>query len=155
MTYRVCKAFEVESGHMLSKHPGLCRYPHGHSRRIEIVLASEALDSSEMVCDFKAIKLAVGRELDALDHALAINSKDPALERLRGEGDHRLVVFDGLDPTTEVLAKHIHDLIAGCIERGTELIDDAGNAYRFNKGVRVERVRVTETSSSWAEYSPS
>ena len=53
MRYRVCKSFHIESGHMLSKHPGLCRFPHGHSRRVDVVLGAETLDSSGMVCDFR------------------------------------------------------------------------------------------------------
>ncbi len=56
MSYRICKTFEVESGHLLSKHPGKCRFPHGHSRRIEVVLAADTLDERDMVCDFKALK---------------------------------------------------------------------------------------------------
>ena len=60
MPYRVCKVFEVESGHMLSKHPDRCRFPHGHSRRVEVVVAADELDSHDMVCDFKALKLAIG-----------------------------------------------------------------------------------------------
>ena len=45
MRYRICKSFEIESGHMLSKHPGRCRFPHGHSRRVDVVLSAEDLDA--------------------------------------------------------------------------------------------------------------
>ncbi|MEO1511971.1 MAG: 6-carboxytetrahydropterin synthase, partial [Planctomycetota bacterium] len=83
MRYTVCKSFEVESGHMLSKHPGRCRYPHGHSRRVDVVISSEVLDENDMVCDFKAVKLAVGAFVDRFDHALVVNSEDPELVRLR------------------------------------------------------------------------
>ena len=56
MPYRICKTFEIENGHMLSKHPDLCKFPHGHSRKVEIVLEADTLDHNEMVCDFKAFK---------------------------------------------------------------------------------------------------
>lgn len=152
MPYRVCKMFEVESGHMLSKHPGRCRYPHGHSRRVEVVLRSQALDENDMVCDFKAIKLALHEFIDRWDHSMAINSDDPMLETLRATGE-RLVLFDGTDPTTEVMARSVFDHLADLIERRVTLHDaETGAEYTFPAGLKVERVRVTETSSSWAEY---
>ena len=58
MPFRICKTFEIESGHMLSKHGGKCRFPHGHSRRIEVVLVADQLNAADMVCDFKALKMA-------------------------------------------------------------------------------------------------
>lgn len=151
MTYRICKTFEIESGHMLSKHPDRCRFPHGHSRRIEIVMAAETLDANEMVCDFKAIKLALSDFLDELDHAMAINSTDPALPKLR-EFSERVVVFQDQDPTTEVLARYIYDHLAADLKNGREYTSERGNIYRFPQGITLERVRVWETSTSWAEY---
>ena len=41
---------------MLSKHPDKCRFPHGHSRKVECVFSAESLDQNEMVCDFKVVK---------------------------------------------------------------------------------------------------
>lgn len=138
---------------MLAKHPGRCRHPHGHSRRIEIVLSAETLDDHDMVCDFKALKLAVSAFIDSFDHALAVNSEDPELERLRGgPSGGRLVVFDGEDPTTEVLARRIFEHVQERIGAGTPCADEDGNEFAFRQGLTVERVRVGETSSSWAEY---
>ncbi|HEB60640.1 MAG TPA: 6-carboxytetrahydropterin synthase [Phycisphaeraceae bacterium] len=151
MTYRVCKTFEIESGHMLSKHPDRCRFPHGHSRRIEIVLASETLDGNDMVCDFKTIRLALDDFLDRLDHSMAVNSNDPALANLQGI-DERVIVFADTDPTTEVMAKYIYDFLHSEMTADKEYVSGRGNRYRFPKGLRIERVRVWETSSSWAEY---
>ena len=153
MRYTVCKSFEVESGHMLSKHPGRCRYPHGHSRRVDVVISSERLDGADMVCDFKAVKLAVGAFVDRLDHALMVNSQDPEVVRLRGgTSGGRLVEVEGEDPTTEVMARLIFEHVAGCVASGERYADGSGGEYGFPEGLRVERVRVTETSSSWAEY---
>ena len=47
--YRICKTFEVENAHMLSKHPEKCKFPHGHSRKIEVVISAAQLDSADMV----------------------------------------------------------------------------------------------------------
>jgi 6-pyruvoyltetrahydropterin/6-carboxytetrahydropterin synthase len=152
LAYRVCKSFEIESGHMLSKHPGLCRFPHGHTRRVDVVLAAERLDERDMICDFKVIKLALEAFLARFDHAMAMNSGDPALATLDPAVRERIVTFENADPTTEVLAKHFFDHIAAEIGAGRGYADERGHRYRFPGGLKVERVRVTETSSTWAEY---
>ncbi len=138
---------------MLSKHAGLCRYPHGHSRRVDVVLSAPSLDEHDMLCDFKTIKLALAEFLNQFDHALAVNSLDPALPSLRSSrAGERLVVFDNQDPTTEVMARRVFDFLAHELIAGNVYRDDLGAEYRFPKDVRVERVRVGETSSSWAEF---
>jgi len=153
MRYRVCKSFEFESGHMLSKHGGRCRMPHGHSRRVDIVLSAETLDGNDMVCDFKALKLAVAGLLDAWDHAMAVNSADPALAALRESGlGGRVIEFEGEDPTTETMARRIFEAVAEAVRTGASYADEEGVSYRFPPGVVVERVRLTETPTSWAEY---
>lgn len=154
MPFRVCKSFQVESGHMLSKHPGRCRFPHGHSRTIEVVLASAELDENDMVCDFKALKLALHEIADAFDHALMVNSQDPIVKVLSSAPGvrERIVVFQGKDPTTEVLAKHIYDALAARIASGQEFRGSDGLVYRLPNRLQLERVRVSETSSTWAEY---
>ncbi len=151
MVYRVSKTFEVEAGHMLSKHPGLCRHPHGHSRQIEVVLASPELDASDMVCDFKTVRLALRAYVDRFDHALAVHSADPRLEQMKAITE-RIVVFEGRDPTTEAMARMVFDFLSDEIAARREYADERGVAYRFPPNVVVERVRVSETSSTWAEY---
>ena len=51
MVYRICKSIELESGHLLSKHPGNCKFPHGHTRSVEMVFRAETLDANDMVLD--------------------------------------------------------------------------------------------------------
>lgn len=149
MPYRISKSFEIESGHLLSKHPEKCRFPHGHSRRVEVVLAADKLDASDMVCDFKAVKRLLQAFLERWDHALAINADDPQVAFFRQTYGERIILFEQADPTSEVMAKTIFDELAA------RLADEAVRAgeYPIRRAVRVERVRVTETSSSWAEYS--
>ena len=83
MPYRVCKTIDIESGHMLSKHPDKCRFPHGHTRKVEFVLEAQQLDRNEMVCDFLVVKEIIGDYLNSLDHAICVNTADPAYEELR------------------------------------------------------------------------
>ncbi|HRN24534.1 MAG TPA: 6-carboxytetrahydropterin synthase, partial [Akkermansia muciniphila] len=70
MVYRICKSIELESGHLLSKHPGNCKFPHGHTRSVEMVFRAETLDANDMVLDFKAIKQMMGDFLQQFDHGM-------------------------------------------------------------------------------------
>jgi len=152
--YRICKTFEVESAHMLSKHPEKCKFPHGHSRKIEVVVSATQLNDADMVCDFKAIKLAIGSFLDSFDHAICVNSKDPLLPSLRDMAGIRLIVFEQTDPTTELMARQMFDAIKQLLQRDAVYSTADGKpVYRIPARVKLERVRVWETRSSWAEYS--
>ena len=149
MPYRICKTLEIESGHMLTNHPDKCRFPHGHSRKVEIVLESDGLDANGMVCDFKIVKEAVGDFLESFDHSLCVNTKDPMFEVLKKAYGERVIAFQDAEPTTEVLAKTFFDTCRGLLEKYSERTDPR---YQLPAGVRLVRVRVWETSSSWAEY---
>ena len=133
MPYRVCKTIEIENGHMLSKHPDKCRFPHGHTRRVEIILEADDLDANGMVCDFKIVKTAIGEYLETLKAAY---------------GD-RVIGFVSTEPTTEVLAKTFFD---ACIAGFANYRASSECRYPLRSQVRIVAVRVWETSSSWAEY---
>jgi 6-pyruvoyltetrahydropterin/6-carboxytetrahydropterin synthase len=143
MAFRICKTFTIESGHILSKHPGKCHFPHGHSRTVEVVLAANQLDENDMVCDFRVIKVALKDFLDSWDHALCLNTDDPNFAFYRKTYEARIIPFTHVDPTSEVMAKAVFDELK-------RKLADTPNV--FAAGVRIERVRLTETSSSWAEY---
>lgn len=137
MPFRIAKSFTVESGHLLTKHPGACRFPHGHSRTVEIVVASDTLDANDMVCDFKALKAAAKAAVERYDHTFALNTADPRYPELRQAYGDAIVAFPDIDPTSEVVAREIFRAVRAALAV---------------PGVRLERVRVTETSTSWAEY---
>ena len=149
--YRIAKTFEVEYGHRLHKHPEKCRFLHGHRLRIEVVVRGTRLDDNDMVCDYKALKMLVADLVGRLDHAMALSSDDPELPRLSAIGE-RVLLFQGQDPTTEVLARWLYEGIAERLEAGRVVESPSGTAYTIPEGLRLERVRVWETSTSWAEY---
>jgi len=149
MSYRICKTIKIESGHMLTHHQDKCRFPHGHSRKIEVVLEADELDGNGMVCDFKAVKAAVGEYLETFDHALCVNSQDPMFETLKNAYGERIIAFADMEPTTEVLAKTFFDAIRRYLSDYAARPD---SRYKLRSGIRLVRVRVWETSSSWAEY---
>jgi 6-pyruvoyltetrahydropterin/6-carboxytetrahydropterin synthase len=149
MPFRICKTFEIENGHMLSKHPDKCRFPHGHSRTVEFVLEADTLDASDMVCDFKVIKEAMETFLDQYDHAMCVSTDDPRFADLKAAYGERIIAFEGQDPTTEVLAKQIHDYFR---QRLTEYGTREVTNFPVRPNLRIVKVRVSETSSTWAEY---
>jgi 6-pyruvoyltetrahydropterin/6-carboxytetrahydropterin synthase len=149
--FRLAKTFEVEYGHRLSKHPEKCRFPHGHSLRIEVVVRGRELDEHDMVCDFKAIKALVADIIDRLDHGMALNSTDPQLEGLRAIGD-RVLLFEDMDPTSEVVARWIYQEMAKRLKSTTSIETPAGISYSLPAGLELERIRVWETATSWGEY---
>ena len=149
--FRIAKTFEVEYGHRLSKHPEKCRFPHGHSLRIEVVVRGRKLNDNDMVCDYKALKMLVVEVVDRLDHAMALNSKDPELEGLAAIGE-RVLLFDGCDPTTEVLARWIFEQLEERLGADGAVQSSSGTSYEIPEGLELERVRVWETRSSWGEY---
>ena len=149
MPYRICKTIEIESGHMLSKHPDKCRFPHGHTRRVEVILEAVDLDDSGMVCDFKIVKDAAGDFLETFDHSMCVNTRDPMFGTLKAAYGGRVIAFDGTEPTTEVLAKTFFDEIGRQL---ASYADRADTRYKLRRAVRLVRVRVWETNSSWAEY---
>lgn len=150
MPYRIAKTLTFESGHILTKHKGRCRFPHGHSRTVEVVLAAEQLDANDMVCDFKAVKRVLEALLDRWDHALCVNTADPGYAGLQCTYGDRIIPFADTDPTTEVMARTVFDALQTKLQEAKQ---DRSSEYPIPHGVRVERVRVTETATSWAEYS--
>lgn len=150
MPYRVCKTLEIENGHMLSKHPDKCQFPHGHTRKVEFVLESEDLDENEMVCDFKIIKEAVGEYIDTFDHAMCMNTDDSAYSEFKGRYGDRVIGFESKDPTTEFMAKFLFD---SCNEKLSSYRSNDASKYNLRESAKLIKIRLWETSSSWAEYS--
>jgi len=150
--FRICKSLEIENGHMLSKHPDKCRFPHGHTRKVEFVLEADELDPNDMVCDFKIIKDALGEWLDTFDHAMCMNTADPAYPEFKARYGDRVIGFENKDPTTEMMARTIFDQATAAL---AAYAAGGGRKYPLSNGVRLVRVRVWETTSSWAEYETS
>jgi len=150
MPYTICKTFVVENAHILSKHPDDCKFPHGHSRKIDIVLKAENLDQNEMVCDFYLLDKIAGEVISKYDHAICVNTDDPNFEQLKKMYGTKVVAFDKTDPTTEIMAKSIYNELK---KKLRDQITASDSKYPFSNEVHLVKVRIYETSDSWAEYS--
>lgn len=137
---------------MLSKHSGRCRFPHGHTRTIEVIVESDRLDANDMVVDFKALKLALKEVVDRYDHALAIHADEPLRPALEEIHPDSILLFEKRDPTTEAMAEAIFAEAARVLRDGASQTGDEGVTYAIPAGaIRLRRVRVWETPDSWAE----
>jgi 6-pyruvoyltetrahydropterin/6-carboxytetrahydropterin synthase len=116
---------------------------------VEFVIEADELDDNEMVCDFKIIREAIGDWLDSLDHALCMNTADPAYDDFKSRYGERVIGFENQDPTTELMARAIFDHTRKALEAHAKQSD---TRYHLRSEVRLVKVRLWETSSSWAEY---
>jgi 6-pyruvoyltetrahydropterin/6-carboxytetrahydropterin synthase len=106
-----------------------------------------------MLADFTALKLAVGELVERFDHAMIVSPEEPLLPALRELYPAGVIVFENGEPTTEALARHLYDQIEQMLAEGCERTAASGVAYRLPAGrVKLERVRVWETPTTWAEY---
>ena len=133
--YRVTESIEFCYGHRLLRYKGKCAHLHGHNGRVEIELASPSLNDQSMVADFSDISRIVKEWIDQkLDHRMLLHQDDPLVPLLR-QHDEPVYVMES-DPTAEAIARVICD-------------------YAVSQGLRVSAVRLWETASSVASYSPS
>ncbi len=109
------------AAHRLREYEGNCERLHGHNWQVEVTVESETLDSRGMAVDFRAIKGALGELLAGFDHRY-LNEVPP---------------FDGLNPSSENIARHLFEEM----ER------------KIPPPVRVARVAVWESEDARAEYS--
>lgn len=124
--FRIQKRFEFHAAHRLDGLPEghKCGGPHGHSYTAEVTFSVPRLDGVGFVADFGC------------------------LDEIRAMLDHKdLNAIDTLgNPTAERLAEWI----------ARSAWVEANRARRHSTAdvVQVERVRVWETPTSWAEYTP-
>ncbi len=130
--YSVTKRLDFCYGHRLLDYDGICKHPHGHNAVVEVEIDSDTLDSRNMVIDFGDIKRVLKGWIDReLDHRMILRQDDPLVPLLQGLGEP-VYVLDG-NPTVERIAR---------------LLFDTSRAH----GLKVARVTVWETPTSWATY---
>ena len=113
---------DFAAAHFLREYKGRCESMHGHNWRIEVRLRARELDRLGMVMDFREVKHLMHSIVDGLDHG-CLNEIPP---------------FDATNPTTENIAKYVHDRLA------QELPDR----------VHVAKVSAWETDHCGASYFP-
>ena len=108
--YQVRIELAFASGHRLLEHNGKCVFPHGHTYKAEIWVASEALNDLGFVVDFTELKQKVNDWIEEhWDHAFLVNSRDTELlNALRAVKRSRIFVFPEENPSAEVMARQLY-----------------------------------------------
>lgn len=109
------------AAHNLLNYQGDCENLHGHNWKVEVTVSAESLDKAGLGIDFKILKKKTKEVMDYLDHKY-LNDLD---------------AFKGISPSSEHIAKFIHDrLLDGLAEYP----------------VAVEKITVWESDNAYASY---
>ena len=104
--YRITVYDYFSSAHQLVGYKGKCEEVHGHNWKVEIQVEGEDLDNTGMLIDFKDIKTILKDAIEEFDHKM-LNDIPP---------------FDKINPSSELLAKHLHEKISNMIPEGLILV---------------------------------
>lgn len=91
--YEVTVDLFFSAAHHLRDYKGKCEAMHGHNWKVSASVASDTLNKSGMVADFKDLKGALAEVLDGLDHTCV----------------NELPYFKEVNPTSESISKYIFD----------------------------------------------
>lgn len=91
--YNLIVETSFAAAHNIRGYKGKCEKVHGHNWKVQVVLASEKLDSLGMVIDFKDVKETTHKILSRFDHTY-LNELDE---------------FAKENPTTENLARILYN----------------------------------------------
>jgi len=97
--YELTVETEFSAAHSLDDYDGPCARLHGHNYRVVIQVAGEELDQRGMLLDFREIKRICESFVNELDH----------------QHLNRLPAFQGQNPTSENIARHIFRVVADAI----------------------------------------
>jgi 6-pyruvoyltetrahydropterin/6-carboxytetrahydropterin synthase len=88
------------------------------------------------------VKVLIEAFIERFDHAMCLNTDDPHFAFFRAAYE-RVVPFENRDPTSELMAQVIFEHTAQELARAPDAL---------GRRVRIVRVRMHETATSWAEY---
>ena len=120
--YELTLRTEFAAAHRIRLADGQMEPMHGHNWRVEVDLRGPTLDDTGIVADFTVLQAHLRAAISELHNTV--------LNDVPGLADP--------GPTTELIAKHLHDRLAGLMPAT----------------VQLRRVRVWETAECAAAYIP-
>ncbi len=93
--YEVTIKRSFSAAHLLKDIGGKCEELHGHNFNVEVSVASESLNSEDLLIDFRVLKRWTDEVLERLDHKYL----------------NEIECFMGINPSSERLARYIFDKI--------------------------------------------
>ena len=123
--FRVTITKSFSAAHMLKEIGGKCEELHGHNFRVEVSVSSKKLNDEGILIDFRVLKGWTAEILEDLDHKYL----------------NDLHQFKGVNPSSEIVAKHIFNRLSGRVKplkiKVDEVVvwesDNARVAYRGAK----------------------
>lgn len=105
------------AGHRILGHQGKCRFPHGHSYQVEVVVRADTLGDSDWIEDFGRMKAVLHDVVEEhFDHAFILDSRDVALiGALSRVEPSKIYVLHDRAPTAERIAEELFSLLAPSI----------------------------------------
>ena len=136
--YRARIELTFDAAHRLLGYDGKCASAHGHTFRAEVIIATRELDNLGLTLDFRDLKRHLRAWVDEhWDHAFLLNDRDTQLVSALGSvSECKLYLFRDTNPSVEAVAH--------------ELFVEARRQF----GTVIEKVRVRETPTQYAEYEP-
>ena len=120
--YEVTIIKTFSAAHLLKEIGGKCEELHGHNFKVEVTVGAPALNSEEIVIDFRLVKKWLKDILDKMDH----------------QHLNELPFFAGKNPSSENIACHVYREMAS-------LVNDAGVKILRVKVWESENAAVTYT----------
>ena len=139
------KLYRFEASHIVRNcSSDRCKYSvHGHSFRVELLLAADRLDRGQMVYDFGLLKGTVKDFLDGFDHAALFWEKEaPAYKQAMKRNSKRWVQLP-VSPTAEQLSRVMFVTVQSILDNTERVNDDLA--------ARVHSVIVHETETGYAQ----
>ena len=143
--YRIRKKFKFEYAHQLySSFSEPCSETiHGHSAILELYFVSEKLDDDGMVVDFGQISSVIKGYVNSWDHALVMHKlADSTYLHELSLNNSKMIILD-VNPTAEAMAEIMFNEM-----------DKRFNKELPDRQFALEKVRLHETRSGYAEYEP-
>lgn len=106
-TWRLTVREAFSASHQLRNYCGKCERLHGHNFEVAAVVRGSRTDpDTGMLLDFKDLRAALKSVLETLDHS-HLNEVPP---------------FDAINPSSEHLARHIHQGLAAVLPDHVALV---------------------------------
>lgn len=130
----ITKIFRFEAAHRISNYDGPCSNIHGHSYELQVTISGTLNHETDMLFDFKQLKRIVEEEIiSKMDHALLLKKNNHTQL-----SDGLKVLLLDHEPTAEVMLSFMANKLITVIPEPIKLI----------------RLRLYETESSFAEWTP-
>lgn len=95
--YEIKVNAHFDAAHYLRDYEGPCAHMHGHTWKVEVTVAGGELGPGQMVIDFHDLRKLLQEVIAPFDHG-CLNEIEP---------------FTELSPTSENIARQIHDELKG------------------------------------------